>query len=297
MLLFGNEYHKSSGYYLISIFNYFQQTISDFTDFLYKVIYSFPKLTKQNSVTDKTIQHQALCAGIFIKKDQLQLINDTTYSLQTQHLGKDKNLHVSDIFYNERYIKKAAGSCFVKSKNTVSTAYHVVDSVGDIDIFIDNYVVVFGLTDTGDATIFLPKENAIELEKVIASDSSENYDFIDFKLKDTIPSFVKVPAQNETDLKVGDTIYIAGYPLKTALTISDKAVINTLHDTYFTTHADVFEYSSGSPVFLARNNALIGFVKGNKEQDLICNENLNCMQTNIIEPNASNEKKIILLTN
>ncbi len=90
-------------------------------------------------------------------------------------------------------------------------------------------------------------------------------------------------------------IYVAGYPLRSSLTISGNAVINKKYKNHFTTYADLFEYSSGSPVFLKQNNQLIGFVKGSGENDFVETEDKEQQQTNVIESSKSNGKKILFI--
>jgi len=90
-------------------------------------------------------------------------------------------------------------------------------------------------------------------------------------------------------------IYVAGYPMRSSLTISTNSIICEVHEHYIIAHVDVFEYSSGSPVFLVDNNELIGFIKGNNEKDFIPAGFRDYMKTNIIKPSESKGKKIILI--
>lgn len=265
---------------------------------IYNIIYNYPSLLKYNRLTNPSIKQNILCAGIFIRKDQLQKLDTSNYVINTHLIGKDKNLLSTDFMYMERYIKKAAGSCFFKNEDTISSAYHIVDATGgDIQMFIENYCAVFGFINSSTETVFIPKEHVIELDSVIASATDENIDFIDFKIKGKIPSFIKIPSSFKGKLKSGMEIYVAGYPLKSSLTITVNATIQEVGEGYFTTYADLFEYSSGSPVFLMETNELIGFVKGSNERDFIQGQNSNFMQTNIIQSSESKGKKIILIKN
>ena len=72
-------------------------------------------------------------------------------------------------------------------------------------------------------------------------------------------------------------------------------MINKKYKNHFTTYADLFEYSSGSPVFLKQNNQLIGFVKGSGENDFVETEDKEQQQTNVIESSKSNGKKILFI--
>ncbi len=263
------------------------------------IIYDYPTSVKHSRLTDEKMKQHALCAGILVMNDQLLETEDGThYRIQTYKVGRDKKLEPGDMLYHERYIRKAAGSCFVRNKQTITTAYHVVDAAGGgMDTFIQNYSVVFGLTADMNMNdyVLLPKENVVRLESVVASDTREDADYVDFKVKDELPAFVHIPEMYNGELEQGQEIYIAGYPLKSSLTVSLNASIYALHDRYFMTHADIFEYNSGSPVFLAQNNQLIGFVKGSNEKDFIPLGENGYMQTHIKPSAESKGKKIILL--
>lgn len=265
-------------------------------EFLYKVIYDYPTMIRHRHLVDRKMKKNVLCAGIFIRKDQLTKINDHTYGIKTHSVGEQKNLIASDYFYNERFLKNAAGTCFVKDKKTISTAYHIINATGlSTDLFIKNYVALFGFTDSSEKDIYINKSQIVELESTANADKSLDADSIDFTIKNELPSFIEVPKLHHGAVKPEMEIYIAGYPLRTSLTISSKAIINKKQENYFTTHADLFEYSSGSPVFLAENNQLIGFVKGNGEKDFIETEDKVQHKTNVIASSESFGKKILLI--
>ncbi|MBK6276094.1 MAG: hypothetical protein IPF58_16025 [Saprospirales bacterium] len=232
---------------------------------------------------------------IFIRKDQLKT-DEHTYIIETHSIGKQKNLISSDYFYNERFLKHAAGTCFAKDYQTISTAYHIINATGlDVDLFIENYFVLFGYTNSSEEVVSIHANQIIELDSVIYSNNNLDADFIDFKIKKELPSFVEIPKAYNGELKPDMEIYVAGYPLRSSLTISGNAVINKKYKNHFTTYADLFEYSSGSPVFLKQNNQLIGFVKGSGENDFVETEDKEQQQTNVIESSKSNGKKILFI--
>jgi len=265
--------------------------------FVYKIIYDYPTMLRHRHLTDLKLKKNTLSAGIFIRKDQLIKTGDNTYKLETHSIGKQKKLISTDYFFHERFLKHAAGSCFVKDKQTISTAYHIINATGlDVDLFIKNYVVLFGYTNSSEEVIIINENQLIELDSVVHANNNTNDDFIDFKIKQQLPSFVEIPKAYTGVLKPDMEIYIAGYPLRSSLTVSGNAVIDKKYEDYFTTHADLFEYSSGSPVFLKQNNQLIGFVKGSSEKDFIETENEQ-NQTNIIASSKSEGKKILLIKN
>jgi len=159
-----------------------------------KIIYDYPSLIKHNSLSNESVKENTLCSGIFIRKDAFKKIDKTRYSLQTNSLGKDKKLVEYDILFNERYIPKAAGSCFIRNKEIITSAYHIIDATGlSKELFAQHYYAVFGITDTTAEAVILPTENLIELAEVTSHHTHENMDFIDFKIKGNIPSFIKIP--------------------------------------------------------------------------------------------------------
>ena len=225
------------------------------TDFIYKIIYDYPTMIRHRYLVDANQKKNVLSAGIFIRKDQLKKIDEHTYTIETHSIGKQKNLISTDYFYHERFLKHAAGTCFAKDTQTISTAYHIINATGlDVDLFIENYFVLFGYTNSSEEIVTIHSNQIIELDSVIYADNSTDDDFIDFKIKEELPSFVEIPKPYNGELKPDMEIYVAGYPLRSALTISSNAVIHKKYKKYFTTYADLFEYSSGSPVFLKQNN-------------------------------------------
>lgn len=265
-------------------------------NFIYRIIYDYPTMIRHRHLVDINQKKNVLSAGIFIRKDQLKKTDEHTYIIETHSIGKQKNLISSDYFYNERFLKHAAGTCFAKDNQTISTAYHIINATGlDVDLFIENYFVLFGYTNSSEEVVSIHANQIIELDSVIYSNNNLDADFIDFKIKKELPSFVEIPKAYNGELKPDMEIYVAGYPLRSSLTISGNAVINKKYKNHFTTYADLFEYSSGSPVFLKQNNQLIGFVKGSGENDFVETEDKEQQQTNVIESSKSNGKKILFI--
>ncbi len=275
---------------------YFNLLTKKISDSIYKIIYDYPTMIRHRHLVDDKQKKNVLSAGIFIRKDQLKKTDNHRYTIETHSIGKQKNLIRTDYFYHERFLKNAAGTCFVKDNQTISTAYHIINATGmDVDLFIKNYIVLFGYTNSCEEIISIHENQIIELESVIHSDNNTDADYIDFKIKMPLPSFVKIPKPFKGEIKPNMEIYIAGYPLRSALTISSNAIIHKKFKNYFTTYADLFEYSSGSPVFLKQNDQLVGFVKGSDEKDFVTTEGKEQKQTNVIASSESNGKKILFI--
>ena len=295
MSAIGKNVNILNDYYAVSLLHFLIHSLRKIGKSVYRIIYDTPSMLKYDKADDKTRQ-TILSAGIFIRKDQLKKTAGNQYEFSTRQVGEDKNLHAGDCMFAERYIRKAAGSCYAKDRNTISTAYHIIDAAGgDTKMFIENYFAVFGFTGCTTETVLLPEECVTELEKVTAFDTNEKVDFIDFKVKGGVPGFVNIPKLHSGILKCGMEIYVAGHPLKSSLTVSANAVIESISEHSITAHADLFEYSSGSPVFLKATHELIGFVKGSNEKDFIPYMNTGYMQTNIVRSAESSGKRIILI--
>ena len=228
---------------------------------------------------DNAVQQAAFLKPIdqamaIIHKDRLKKINDSTYQLinykklETQEISlQGAYLPICDEtrFETQPVISMCTG--FAITDDILATANHCL-SFSNGNTYQD-YYWVFDYKMTSDSTfsdtfsvdlVFKP------VELIKGNDFYEN-DFSLLRADKSIPE-ERIIKQFDTssDLEIGDSIFMVGYPLGLPLKITPNGTITDLLDYYgdyspfFYCSLDAFQGNSGSPVFLKKNGKCIGFL-------------------------------------
>ncbi len=119
---------------------------------------------------------------------------------------------------------------------------------------------------------------------------SENTDYALIRLDRPVKGRRPLPLQNQP-AHTGDVIYSIGYPSGLPAKVMDQATVRSSHSEYFMANLDVFVGNSGSAVFNAKTNEVIGvLVRG--EEDFIYDRSRRCNITNHCEDDSCNGEEI-----
>ncbi|MGZ3788391.1 MAG: trypsin-like serine peptidase [Bacteriovorax sp.] len=204
-----------------------------------------------------------------------------TYEVQSTTLGKK---HCSSVrFANEYTGPRCTG--FLVAPNIVVTAGHCMNQPGDCE----NYVWAFDykLNSANDQSYTkLPKSKVYKCNKLLAYKfeyfSGADYSIVE--LDRNVTDREPVQVDFEPDYSIGTPLYVLGHPSGLPMKYTDSATLNKNLDKVFESNLDVFGGNSGSPVFNANTNKVIGVVSqghadwvgGSCKVEKVCTESDNC---------------------
>lgn len=224
--------------------------------------------------------------GMIVEKEKITKISKDYYQLDTSTTLQMQYQLCDDVAFNKQPIV-GAGTAFIVDANKMITASHVFQRP------LKDYRVVFGyeiINKQGVVESIIPKSNIYELESMYKKQSE--LDISIFKIKGFFKGN-KLPLTlgNSIDLELKHDVYMIGYPSGLPKKVAVNAgIVKNNHSQYFYTSLDSFQGNSGSPVFDAITNKVIGVLVSG-EIDYIFSGN--CYQLNSCRiPYCKGEKVI-----
>jgi hypothetical protein len=128
----------------------------------------------------------------------------------------------------------------------------------------------------------------------VAREYSSSKDFALLRLTRKVPNHRPLVMQS-TPVQRGDELYIIGHPAGLPTKISGGAKVRTLKDTYFTANLDSYGGNSGSAVFNARTNEIVGIlVRG--DQDFVYDSKNSCTRSRVCDNNGCRGEDVTNIT-
>ncbi len=192
--------------------------------------------------------------GMIVEKEKIIKISKDYYQLDTSTTLQMQYQLCDDVAFNKQPIV-GVGTAFIVDANKMITASHVFQRP------LKDYRVVFGyeiINKQGVVESRIPKSNIYELESMYKKQSE--LDISIFKIKGFFKGN-KLPLTlgNSIDLELKHDVYMVGYPSGLPKKVAVNAgIVKNNHSQYFYTSLDSFQGNSGSPVFNAITNKVIG---------------------------------------
>jgi hypothetical protein len=163
---------------------------------------------------------------------------------------------------------RAVGSGVLVGPSSILTAAHCVDGV----VPLENLYFVFDFVemDGGTRTKFDP-DDVYEGESILAEDVTLPADWAVVQLKSPVQHRQPVKVHQGRPIKARTEVYVIGHPLGLSRKRAGGArVRNARSPQTFTANLDVFGGNSGSPVFHAKTQQLLGVVVDGSADLLLC---------------------------
>ena len=218
---------------------------------------------------------------LFIHKDNLDSLNDEYMAVTAKPLHQHRR--ISDkVKFGDEYIIPSYGSGFFVSKDSIVTAAHVVCSLNgsfklsDLRIIHQYHHPAIPIAETdrikiSKEYIYQPKAVDIIEDYWLTSDRAdwavlgvERIDTAkDKNYKDPVPVVMKL----KEHVKFGESVYCIGHGLGLPAKLSFDGHIseNATKFPYFQCRLDLFSGNSGSPIFDAATNRVVGIVVRGEE--------------------------------
>jgi len=208
-------------------------------------------------IYDLEIQKQAKACPALMHSNRLVKQADGSYNIKP-YMQSDGSMWT----YGERYDfeevvqrfknQPMASSCsaFLVAPNIVITAGHCIDGKTEDQLSGIRFVFGYWMESSSDAKLNVPEENVYSIGKVIHSEYSKlnaiDYAIIELDRDVTVAEPLKI---SEKEVKVGDQVYIIGYPNGLPLKYAPNAEVYRVNQQSFVASLDAFKGNSGSPVF------------------------------------------------
>lgn len=223
-----------------------------------------------------TFEKQAKSVACLVSKEKLIQNNHYPYSYQfiSNAMTLERRLGIdSEAKYAQEPCYGFGTAYYVGNKYYMLTAGHCVckknsNKLDDIRIKATRIVFGFFTESKGDYKTKFKNNEVYEIESVVAYEHSNGPDWALLKLK------TKITGRDPLELcfsrlKFGTPVYMLGFPYGAPLKYAGEAKLLKKQDpNWFECDLDAFGGNSGSPIFDANTNKVIGILcAGNKDFD------------------------------
>ncbi|MGD9510752.1 MAG: serine protease [Geminicoccaceae bacterium] len=163
----------------------------------------------------------------------------------------------------------------------VLTAGHCVKAQGSKEGVALNqmlFVFDFDMQNPSTVAITFPGKNVYAAKSLIRRVQSNTVDYALIRLDRNVAGRPALKIAPKEQLFNGKQLFVIGHPSGLPTKLADHASITRVKATTFTANLDTFEGNSGSPIFSAQSNAIIGVLDSGKK-DYVRKGNCNVVNT------------------
>lgn len=239
------------------------------------VIYGDDNRQDVYQVQDPTVREIADSTAAMIQNSSMTKNSDGTVTVKARSFGQDFNLCKSEPFYDQ----PAAAMCSASlvGEDLIATAGHCIDTSScSRNSFVFNY----RMNDSKTAPLTFQADDVYGCKEVVAWEKTGNQDYAVVRLDRKVRGH-RVLAMAKTDVAVGDQIYVVGHPSGLPTKVTDGATVRSLKNGFFMSNLDTYGGNSGSAVFSAKTNEIVGIlVRGEADFKWGTGANASCMVSN-----------------
>jgi V8-like Glu-specific endopeptidase len=177
---------------------------------------------------------------------------------------------------------------FLVAPNVIATAGHCMNTPEDCSNFY--WAFDYKLKSANDSSYTkIPAESVYSCKRVLARkfEAHEGIDFTLIQLDRDVKGRDPLVLDFSSEGPVGTLLFALGYPSSTPLKFTDSGSVTKSLEKVFYSNLDTFSGNSGSPVFEASTNKIIGIVSmGNG--DWVWNSGNTCKVAKLCAQDASN---------
>ena len=218
-----------------------------------------------------------------VSKKQFKLETLIGFQIEAQSQELEYDLCETEKFAQQPILAECTG--FLVGKDVIMTAGHCVQDMRDCASY--NWVFGYEMSPNRGNPTELARENVYECKSIVSRSLKNGIDYAIIKLDRVTnreplklsPAGVQAP--------VGTPLMMMGYPSGLPLKITDSAQVLKWENHLLITNLDAFHVNSGSPVFDARTNLVVGILVAGADD--YKNSSRGCMVVNTLDMKKGEE--------
>ena len=258
---------------------------------IYSAIYG----TMDNTFAENNANMRSQATGIalMVQPSKVEFNNNSirikgapSHKINWNTEGTEKqSLCINEPFYYETVATGETCTAFLVNENQIITAGHCVHNIAKAELvnpwpnsvsevepdavsaekMCQHVNFIFGVTKArADNKGFnISKSNHYKCKKIDKMYLMEGFfDYALITLDRPVKKRYIFPLGDDTNSKIGDSVYMLGHPMGMAVTYSSNAKIKKIYSGTFKANLDAFGGSSGAPVIDKKSEAVIGILSG-----------------------------------
>lgn len=186
---------------------------------------------------------------------------DGTVKLEAKTMGDEFGLCSDEPFADQ----PSAASCSASlvGEDLIATAGHCLTEKSCKDV---SFVFGYQMRDEKSSpAVSIPHEEVYACKEVLAREMSFSQDYVLLRLDRRVRNHRVLPLA-QTPVQVGDEVYVIGHPSGLPTKYAGGAKVRSKLRGYFVTNLDTYGGNSGSAVFSAASNEIVGIlVRGERD--------------------------------
>lgn len=220
-----------------------------------KVIYGEDNRADVYQVEREDIRQLADSTVALIPKKYLYDNKTDGFKHKGTKFGFDNDLCSDEAFYHQPTLANCSGS--LVGEDLIATAGHCIKNLADCKNY--NFVFNYRMVDAQTAPMTSSYDDVYECKEVVKRELSNSVDYAVVRLDRPVVNRVPVKLQ-ENPVLPGDPLFVIGHPAGLPTKIADGASVRNVFKVFFSANLDTYGGNSGSAVFNARTNEVVGIL-------------------------------------
>jgi len=238
-----------------------------------KVIYGDDNRADIYQVSRADVREAADSTVALIPSRDLVRDANGAFRINASQYGKEMNLCTDEPFYDQPTAANCSGS--LVGEDLIATAGHCVSNS---DCSRYSFVFGFRMSNAGAAPTTVAADDVYNCKEIVAREYTGAQDYALVRLDRRVRGHRPLALQ-QTPVQPGDEIYVIGHPSGLPTKFADGARVRSQQGTYFQANLDTYGGNSGSAVFNATTNEVVGIlVRG--ANDFTYDRNRQCTMSN-----------------
>ena len=226
---------------------------------------------------------QSRAVAAMVAKKQFNLETLIGYQIDAPSQELEYDLCESEKFAQQPILAECTG--FLVAKDVIMTAGHCVQDMKDCNSY--NWVFGYEVTAKNGNPTELDRKNVYQCKSIIARSLNNGIDYAIIRLdRATDREPLKLTPMGQM-APVGTSLMMMGYPSGLPLKITDSAQVLKWEKHLLITNLDAFHVNSGSPVFDAKTNTVVGILVAGADDYM--NSSRGCMVVNTLDMKKGEE--------
>lgn len=223
-----------------------------------KVVYGKDDRLDVYQVSDPTLLSLASSTAAMIPTDSLSFVNQL-FNISAKVYGDEYGLCKDEPFYSQPNGAMCSG--FLVGPDLLATAGHCISSS---DCSLNAFVFNYNMTGPGKNPISASSDDVYTCKRVVARELTREQDYSLVQLDRPVVGRTPLKLSSSV-VKAGDPLVLVGHPSGLPTKIAGGANVRKIEKGFFIANTDSYGGNSGSAVFNATTNEVVGILVRGEE--------------------------------